>query len=140
MCQTKSNPLERKYKETNARLDEVVNNLHKQLSIDMGDWSYYVNKSEYVEIETGVFSKLCEVQKDDETILDVVFLEGASLKRHKHPHNFEKIFVLSGSLYDSDTQTTIREGDIYNINKDIYHSIYSENGCRCKVFFKPKMI
>jgi quercetin dioxygenase-like cupin family protein len=71
------------------------------------------------------------------TVLNVVFGAGGSIALHKHPDNWEYIYVLDGSITDTVTNITTPAGFTYKIPPGTPHHIVSDYAL-LTVTFKPK--
>jgi quercetin dioxygenase-like cupin family protein len=131
--------LEMRSLDTESKLAQIQREIQSRANIDMGDYSVYIQDGEWVEQGPGVFSSLCTLGGRHLTALNVVFFENATLPLHKHPHNSEEIFVISGSVQERISGKVLTPGTLHRIDPGVYHEFYSQNGCRCKVIFRPAM-
>ena len=105
----------------------------------MGYYSYVAEKDSLTPIEHNCYVGLCSLSGDDETALDVIMDVGGVIKIHKHKSHDEFVFVISGEVKETITETVMRTGQSMSIKKGALHGFSTENGCKMKVVFKPKM-
>jgi quercetin dioxygenase-like cupin family protein len=83
-------------------------------------------KNEWIRLPdaagNGVLSMGMEESSKRKSFL-VHYEPNSELFTHKHPHNIERIQVLSGYIRDNVNGQTIDEGDTYLIDKNISHNI-----------------
>jgi mannose-6-phosphate isomerase-like protein (cupin superfamily) len=89
-------------------------------------------------IAPGVRVVKCQLPTVDSTILNVVFDPRSKLPTHRHEDREESIYVVEGEIIDEERNVRFFSNELYVIPAGVNHSIYSPNGARLNVIFRPK--
>lgn len=83
----------------------------------------------------GVHSITCTLSGPDCTVVNVIFSEGGLLKPHHHDRE-ESVFVASGSIKETVSGVTIKEGESVTIDANKSHGWVSD-GAKLTVVWRP---
>ena len=105
-----------------ARIKEQVRNITMKYSTDV---NFCVGQNDFIELGKNVRVRLCSLDNNAVTVVNVVFNKGGEIDRHAHDR-IEKIYVIDGSIKDLVTGVVCKEGDTYSIPPSQEHHIVSD--------------
>lgn len=86
---------------------------------------YCVSQDDFTELGKNVKVKLCSLDSNNATVVNVIFGKGGYIATHSHDR-IERIYVIDGSIKDLVTGVVVNEGDTYNIPPNQEHHIVSD--------------
>ena len=105
----------------------------------MGYYSYTAKTDGFTAVETNCFVNLCPSSDKNQTTIEVVMAENSYIARHNHIDNDEFLFLIDGEVTEIETGKIFKTGQSLTIPRKKFHGFKSENGCKMKIIFKPKM-
>lgn len=116
--------------DTRQQLQQLRDTIKNQcrtilMQYETGSETVLVTNDTFLSISPNVYTKVCSLDSNDMTVVNVVFEEGGNLPVHSHDR-IETIYVISGSITDLVTNKTYTKGSVYVIPPHVKHHIVSD--------------